>query len=36
MRRDPWTGAFTPPGETTVRRILARIDPDALDRAIGT
>lgn len=35
MRRDPWTGAFTPPGETTVRRVLARIDPDALDRAIG-
>jgi predicted transposase YbfD/YdcC len=34
-RRDPWTGAFRPPGEATVRRVLARIDPDALDRAIG-
>jgi predicted transposase YbfD/YdcC len=34
-RRDPWTGAFRPPGEATVRRVLARIDPDALDRVIG-
>jgi predicted transposase YbfD/YdcC len=34
-RRDPWTGAFRPPGEATVRRVLARVDPDALDRAIG-
>jgi predicted transposase YbfD/YdcC len=33
--RDPWTGAFRPPGEATERRVLARIDPDALDRAIG-
>jgi hypothetical protein len=33
--RDPWTGAFRPPGEATVRRALARIDADALDRAIG-
>jgi DDE_Tnp_1-associated/Transposase DDE domain len=35
IRRDPWTGAFRPPGEATVRRVLARIDPDALDRVIG-
>jgi predicted transposase YbfD/YdcC len=34
-RRDPWTGTFRPPDEATVRRVLARIDPDALDRAIG-
>jgi predicted transposase YbfD/YdcC len=35
VRRDPLTGAWRPPGEATVRRVLARIDPDALDRAIG-
>jgi len=35
IRRDPLTGAFRPPAEATVRRVLARIDPDALDRAIG-
>jgi predicted transposase YbfD/YdcC len=34
-RRDPLTGAFTPPAEATVRRVLARIDPDALDGVIG-
>jgi predicted transposase YbfD/YdcC len=34
-RRDPWTGALKPPGAATVRRVLARVDPDALDRAIG-
>ncbi|HEV8648087.1 MAG TPA: transposase family protein [Actinomycetes bacterium] len=34
-RRDPWTGAWRPPAEATVRRVLARVDPDALDRAIG-
>jgi predicted transposase YbfD/YdcC len=34
-RRDPWTGAWQPPAEATVRRVLARVDPDALDRAIG-
>jgi DDE_Tnp_1-associated len=34
-RRDPLTGAWRPPGEATVRRVLARVDPDALDRAIG-
>jgi predicted transposase YbfD/YdcC len=36
VRRDPLTGAWRPPGEATVRRVLARIDADALDRAIGT
>jgi len=35
VRRDPLTGAWRPPGEATVRRVLARIDPDALDRAIS-
>jgi hypothetical protein len=35
VRRDPLTGAWRPPAEATVRRVLARIDPDALDRAIG-
>jgi hypothetical protein len=34
-RRDPLTGAFRPPTEATVRRLLARVDPDALDQAIG-
>jgi hypothetical protein len=35
VRRDPWTGTFRPPGEATVRRVLARIDADALDRTVG-
>ena len=35
VRRDPLTGVWRPPGEATVRRVLARIDADALDRAIG-
>jgi predicted transposase YbfD/YdcC len=35
VRRDPLTGAWRPPAEATVRRVLARIDPDALDRTIG-
>ena len=30
VRRHPLTGAFRPPGEATVRRVLARVDPDAL------
>jgi predicted transposase YbfD/YdcC len=34
-RREPLTGAFRPPAEATVRRVLARVDPDALDRAVG-
>jgi hypothetical protein len=35
VRRDPLRRAYRPPGEATVRRVLARIDADALDRAIG-
>jgi hypothetical protein len=35
VRRDPLTGTGRPPGEATVRRVLARVDPAALDRAIG-
>ena len=35
VRRDLLTRAWRPPGEATVRRVLARIDPDALDLAIG-
>ena len=35
VRRHPLTGTWQPPGEATVRRVLARIDADALDRAIG-
>ena len=34
-RRDPLTGAWRPPGEATVRRVLARVDPDVLDQVIG-
>ena len=35
VRRDPWTGVWQPPGEATVRRVLAGVDPEALDRVIG-
>jgi hypothetical protein len=35
VRRDPLTRLWRPPGEATVRRVLARIDADALDHAIG-
>jgi hypothetical protein len=35
IRRDPLTGAWRPPAEVTVRRVLARVEPDALDRAVG-
>jgi DDE_Tnp_1-associated len=35
VRRHPLTGTWRPPGEATVRRVLARINADALDRAIG-
>jgi hypothetical protein len=35
VRRHPLTRTFSPPAEATIRRVLARIDPDALDRAIG-
>jgi hypothetical protein len=33
--RHPLTGAWRSPAEATVRRVLACVDPDALDRAIG-
>jgi DDE_Tnp_1-associated len=33
--RDLLTRAFRPPGEAAVRRVLARIDAEALDRTIG-
>ena len=35
VRRHPLTGAWRSPAEATVRRVLACVDPDALDRAIG-
>jgi hypothetical protein len=35
VRRDPLRRVWRPPGEATVRRVLARVDPDALDLAIG-
>jgi predicted transposase YbfD/YdcC len=35
VRRDPLTGAWRPPAEATVRRVLARIDADAPDQVIG-
>ena len=35
VRRDPLRRVWQPPGEATVRRVLARIDPDALDQVIG-
>src|SRR5436309_6637257 len=34
-RRDPLRRVWRPPGEATVRRVLARVDPDALDLVIG-
>ena len=34
VRRDPLTGAWRPPAEATVRRVLARVDSDALDLVI--
>ncbi|MFF7469410.1 transposase family protein [Streptomyces sp. NPDC008092] len=34
-RCDPLTGLCPVPNEATIRRILARIDADALDRALG-
>jgi len=33
--RDPLRRLWRPPGEATVRRVLARVDPDALDQVIG-
>jgi DDE_Tnp_1-associated/Transposase DDE domain len=35
VRRDPLRRVYRPPGEATVRRVLACIDADALDHAIG-
>jgi predicted transposase YbfD/YdcC len=35
VRRHPLTGAYQPPGEATVRRLLTRLDADALDRVLG-
>jgi DDE_Tnp_1-associated len=35
VRRHPLRRVWRPPGEATVRRVLARVDPDALDQAIG-
>jgi len=35
VRRDPLCRVWRPPGEATVRRVLARVDPDALDLVIG-
>jgi predicted transposase YbfD/YdcC len=35
VRRDPLRRVWRPPDEATVRRVLARIDPDALDHVIG-
>ncbi|MEW1914737.1 transposase family protein [Kitasatospora sp. NPDC085895] len=34
-RRDPLTGRHPAPGEATIRRVLAQVDGDALDRAVG-
>jgi hypothetical protein len=31
----PLHRVWRPPGKATVRRVLARVDPDALDQAIG-
>jgi hypothetical protein len=35
VRHDPLRRVWRPPAEATVRRVLGRVDPDALDRAIG-
>jgi predicted transposase YbfD/YdcC len=35
VRRDPLRGTYRPPSEATVRRVLARVDPDVLDGVIG-
>jgi predicted transposase YbfD/YdcC len=35
VRRDPLRRVWRPPGEATVRRVLARVDPDTLDLVIG-
>jgi len=33
VRYDPLDGRFEPPGEATIRRVLERVDADALDAA---
>jgi predicted transposase YbfD/YdcC len=35
VRRDPLTGAHRPPTEATLRRVLTRIDPAAVDTLVG-
>jgi predicted transposase YbfD/YdcC len=35
VRRDPLRRVWRPPAEATIRRVLARVDPDALDQVIG-
>jgi predicted transposase YbfD/YdcC len=35
VRYDPLDGRFEPPGEATIRRVLERVDADALDAAVG-
>jgi hypothetical protein len=34
-RPSPYTGRYTPPDETTLRRVLQRLDPGELDRLVG-
>lgn len=34
-RRHPSTGRYAPPSEATIRRVLAKVDTDALDRVLG-
>jgi predicted transposase YbfD/YdcC len=36
VRRDPFTGRRNPPSERTIRRVLARLDPQAVQHAAGT
>ncbi len=36
VRRDPLTGAFCPPDEATIRRVLQTVDAGALDAAVGS
>lgn len=35
VRRDPLRGGWRPPAEATVRRVLARVDPDRLDLVLA-
>ncbi|WP_240351017.1 transposase family protein [Streptomyces olivoreticuli] len=35
-RRDPFTGRHHAPGEAAIRRVLAQIEGDLLDRAVGS